>query len=77
MNINLSSVQQTLLIPLWSRAKLTKENSPILTDIKAVQLIDKIHYDFSRIDKHFPYVNHLMNVVRAATFDEDEENEGA
>jgi O-methyltransferase involved in polyketide biosynthesis len=69
MEINLSGVQQTLLIPLWSRAKLTKENSPILRDIKAVEVVDNIHHDFSQIDKYVPYVNHLMNVVRAAVFD--------
>jgi O-methyltransferase involved in polyketide biosynthesis len=69
MGIDLSSVQQTLLIPLWSRAKLTIENSPILRDLKAVELVNNISYDFSRIDKYVPYVNHLMNAVRAAEFD--------
>lgn len=70
MDIILSSVQQTLLLPLWSRAKLTMENCPLLQDIKAVELVDRLHYDFSRIDKYVPYVNHLMNVVRAKAFDE-------
>jgi O-methyltransferase involved in polyketide biosynthesis len=70
MDINLSGVQQTLFLPLWSRAKLTKENSPILKDSKAVEVVDQLDYDFSRIEKYVPYVNHLMNVVRAASFDE-------
>jgi O-methyltransferase involved in polyketide biosynthesis len=70
MDVNLSSVQQTLLLPLWSRAKLTKENSPFLKDLIALEIADKIHYDFSRIDKYVPYVNHLMNVIRAKIFDE-------
>ena len=65
MKINLEGIQQTLLIPLWSRAKLSKENNSILIDLKAVDIVDKIQYDFSKIDKYFPYFLQIMNLVRA------------
>ncbi len=50
MKINLDDVQQTLLIPLWSRAKLNQEENPILVDLKASEIVKKIQYDFSKID---------------------------
>ena len=69
MKINLSGIQQTLLIPLWSRAKLTKEGNSILIDSTSVDLVNKIEFDFSKIDKYFPYVLHIQNLVRAKMFD--------
>ncbi|MFW9942482.1 MAG: class I SAM-dependent methyltransferase [Candidatus Thorarchaeota archaeon] len=69
MKINLDSIQQTLLIPLWSRAKLNQEDNPILVDLKASDIIKKIQYDFSKIDIYFPYFLHVMNLVRTKMFD--------
>jgi len=69
MKINLDDVQQTLLIPLWSRAKLNQEENPVLVDLKASDIVKKIQYDFSKIDKIFPYFLHLMNLVRTKMFD--------
>jgi O-methyltransferase involved in polyketide biosynthesis len=69
MNIDLSGVQETLLIPLWSRAKLSKENNSILVDLKAIDIVEKIQYDFSKIDKYFPYFLHVSNLVRAKMLD--------
>jgi O-methyltransferase involved in polyketide biosynthesis len=65
MKINLENVPETLLIPLWGRAKLTKEGNSILVDSEAINIIERIQYDFSKIDKYFPYFLHIMNLVRA------------
>ncbi|HYA88450.1 MAG TPA: hypothetical protein VEI57_15450, partial [Nitrospirota bacterium] len=62
MNINLSGVQETLLIPLWSRAKFAKENNSILIDPIAVDTVKQIQYDFNKIDRYFPYFLHLQNL---------------
>jgi O-methyltransferase involved in polyketide biosynthesis len=69
MKIHLEGVQQTLLIPLWSRAKLSKENNSILVDLKAIDIVESIQYDFSKIDKIFPYFLHLMNLARTKILD--------
>ncbi len=42
-------VQETLLLPLWGRAFETQKNSPRLIDNKAVEIIEKLDYDFSVI----------------------------
>ncbi|ORY76406.1 tetracenomycin polyketide synthesis O-methyltransferase TcmP [Neocallimastix californiae] len=48
--VNLGEVQETLLIPLYIRAKETKSENPKLHDKEAVELIEKIDYDFSKFD---------------------------
>ncbi|ORX84815.1 O-methyltransferase domain protein [Anaeromyces robustus] len=46
--IELGEVQETLLIPLYCRAIESKKKNPKIKDEEAVQLIDKIDYDFSK-----------------------------
>jgi O-methyltransferase involved in polyketide biosynthesis len=70
VRIKLQDVQESLLMPLWSRAKLTKEHSPLISDFKAVEIISRIDYDFSDLDRKFPFRNNLLNVVRAKHFDD-------
>lgn len=52
MKQNLKGVSETLLIPLWARATETKHPYPIIKDVKAVEMMDKIEYDFS--NKEWP-----------------------
>ena len=50
--IEKNTVQETLIIPLYSR-KLCSELYPnIYRDKTAVQLINKIDYDFSQVEKN-------------------------
>ncbi len=65
MKINLDGIQETLLLPLWSRAKLSREKNSILIDLKAIDIVDKIQYDFSKIEKYYPESLHIMHLVRA------------
>jgi len=53
VKITLSDVSQTLLAPLWGRAQLSKEYSSLFYDAKAVELVEKIDYDFSTSDVPF------------------------
>ena len=69
MKINLGDVEETLLIPLWGRAKLTQEYPTLLNDQKAVELVEQMDYDFSTLDKNLGFGNNLVHAVRAKQFD--------
>lgn len=47
--VNLKDVSETLLIPLYIRAKETQRPDAILKDEKAFAMVKQIDYDFSRI----------------------------
>jgi O-methyltransferase involved in polyketide biosynthesis len=51
ISIGKGNVQETLLLPLWGRAYETQKNKPRLIDKKAVDIIERIDYDFSDIEK--------------------------
>ena len=57
--LSLGSVQKTLLLPLWARAIETEEQEPILVDRLAVELVGRLHYDFSTISKNIAPVVRL------------------
>lgn len=45
-----SIVAETLLIPLYYRAKESRRKNPILNDKVAEELVDSLEYDYSRFD---------------------------
>ncbi len=47
-SVELGVVQETLLIPLYFRAKEAERKDAIVRDEKAVAIMDKINYDFGR-----------------------------
>lgn len=49
IKIKKGNVQETLLLPLWGRAYETKQAKPRLIDKKAVEIMEKIDYDFSTV----------------------------
>ena len=51
ISIKKGNVQETLLLPLWGRAYETKKANPRLIDKKAVEIVEKLDYDFSMIVK--------------------------
>ena len=69
INIELGSVQETLLLPLWGRAVETQKSAPKLADRKAVEIINKIDYDFSTIRKNISWVSRFAWVARALHVD--------
>ena len=50
MKINLNAIEETLLLPLWSRATLSRGPNSLLNDTKAIELVEQIDYDFSMFD---------------------------
>jgi O-methyltransferase involved in polyketide biosynthesis len=51
IEIKKGTVQETLLLPLWGRAYETQRKNPRLIDKDAAEIINKIDYDFSDIEK--------------------------
>lgn len=51
MQIKLEGVMETLLIPLAARTQETRSDNPRIRDIKAVEISNKIDYDFSKYNK--------------------------
>ncbi len=47
--VKTGTVEETLLLPLWGRAYETGQENPRLIDNKAVEIIERIDYDFSTI----------------------------
>lgn len=63
---SLGTVPETLLIPLYGRAELTRQGSDLIRDPKAVEMVDAIAYDFSKFDG-LPSL--LGSVARTRIFD--------
>jgi len=57
------------LIPLWIRAKLSREHNSVLNDTKMIELVEQIDYDFSTLDTNFPHVVTLHFAARAKQFE--------
>ena len=70
MKINLGEIEETLLIPLWGRATITREYPSLLNDTKAVELVEQIDYDFSKLDHALRYGTNLLHAVRAKQIDD-------
>ncbi|HYA61148.1 MAG TPA: hypothetical protein VED16_03595 [Candidatus Acidoferrum sp.] len=47
VKVKLSGISASMLGCLWNRAQLSKEYSSLFYDAKAVELAEKIDYDFS------------------------------
>ena len=60
--VKLSGIPASMLFPLWGRAQLSKEYSSLFYDAKAVELVERIDYDFSASD--MPFMGILSNVFR-------------
>jgi O-methyltransferase involved in polyketide biosynthesis len=46
--VQLGRVQETALVPLYARALESRRKRPILEDVKAVEIVDSIDWDFRR-----------------------------
>jgi O-methyltransferase involved in polyketide biosynthesis len=68
-NIELGSVQKTLLLPLWGRAVETKKQKPLLIDKKAVSITESLDYDFSTISDNVNKLSQLSWIARSIFFD--------
>jgi O-methyltransferase involved in polyketide biosynthesis len=73
IKIKKGNVQETLLLPLWGRATETRKSNPRIVDKKAVEIIDKLDYDFSIITGNLNemsitgWVARCLHIDRAVT----------
>jgi O-methyltransferase involved in polyketide biosynthesis len=67
--VDLGTVQETLMLPLWARARETEKDNPIVCDPYALDIVEKINYDFSHIEEG-PAADHQgVWAIRAYNFD--------
>ncbi len=63
----LAGVSETSLIPLYFRAMESREADPMIMDRAAVDVVDRLGYDFSDIDAEGP--DRVFAMMRARQFD--------
>lgn len=63
----LHGAEESVLLPLYSRALESGRERPILHDARAVQLVEALDYDFGRLDAARLY--HAIVCLRARRFD--------
>lgn len=66
----LQNIPETLLLPLFGRAEMTRSGNRILLDPFAVELIDRIDYDFTKIRADFNTSKVLTWIARARQLDD-------
>jgi O-methyltransferase involved in polyketide biosynthesis len=67
IRIHLTPEQETLLVPLYSRAVENRRLRPILVDPKAGEILGRIEYDFEALK--IPAKTHLTLAIRAKQLD--------
>jgi O-methyltransferase involved in polyketide biosynthesis len=69
LKIDLGAVEETLVIPLWARAKDAEKNDPIINDTYAKDIVARIGYDFAKIETRYLENHQLVWTIRAYNFD--------
>lgn len=67
--VEMGAVQKTLFMPLWARAAETKKVRPLLIDKTAVEIVDSIDFDFSRMSENLAEINQIAWIARCKRFD--------
>lgn len=60
IKIDLGAVQETLIIPMWARAKEMDKKNPIVYDTYTRDIVARIDHDFSKIEAG-QVANHLFS----------------
>ncbi|MEM9041850.1 MAG: class I SAM-dependent methyltransferase [Actinomycetota bacterium] len=71
LNVDLGAVQETLLIPLLGRANDTKRSTGLINDPKAVEIVDRLDYDFSKWDRSRSLTGATMRTRMFDTYVQD------
>ncbi len=69
--VRLQGVQQTLLIPLWARAKESQKPRPLVDDRHAAERLTQLGADVTQMDGAFDEVAQLSWAIRAKMMDEE------
>ncbi|GAA5046677.1 class I SAM-dependent methyltransferase [Nocardia callitridis] len=68
--VDFTGVQSTMLVTLFLRALDSRETHPVLGDHFAAEAVDRIDYDWARLDKPTITRNRFGLALRAKQFDE-------
>jgi O-methyltransferase involved in polyketide biosynthesis len=63
------SVQETLLLPLWSRAECTRRFPELLTDTESVQIVNRLDYNYSGVAGSYGEYGIIASATRAYQID--------
>ena len=69
LNLKNGTIETTMLGPLWARATYSEKYPDLLNDPKASQIIKKLDYDFSGVQKFLDDWRGLGLLVRARSLD--------
>lgn len=73
-SIDLSGVTETMLVPLYSRARESRKDNPLFYDATAVKVMDNLDYDFEeRFKKSTNFMNFWGCCARTIIIDEQAE----
>ena len=70
ISVELGDVQKTLFLPLWGRAFESKKEKPLLRDQTALEIIEKVDYDFASIAKNISELSQVAWIMRSIYIDE-------
>jgi O-methyltransferase involved in polyketide biosynthesis len=68
--VDLGNVQKTMFLPMWGRAFESKKAHPLLVDKTALEIIEKVDYDFSTITQNLSELTQLAWILRSIAIDE-------
>jgi len=67
--VDLGDVQKTLFLPLWGRACEARKTRPLLVDKAALEIIDKVDFDFSTMTKNITELSQISWIMRSLRVD--------
>jgi O-methyltransferase involved in polyketide biosynthesis len=70
ISVELGNVQKTMFLPLWGRAYETQRERPLLRDPTALEIIEKVDYDFASITRNISEISQVAWIMRSIYVDE-------
>ncbi len=72
MEINLGDIAETVFIPLWGRATISREHPTFFSDAKAVEVVEQMDYDIPTqgIEETRRYEQSFLYAARAKQIDD-------
>lgn len=68
VKLRLEGVEETLLIPLWARAAETRRPGGLVQDPRALELVEQLDYDFSRLS--WDWASQVAVAIRTRILDD-------
>jgi O-methyltransferase involved in polyketide biosynthesis len=69
IDIILGPVQKTLFLPVVARALESKKSTPMLFDKKAMQIVERVNYNFTKLISSTTELSRIAWIVRSTCFD--------